>query len=138
MFNFYAKDFNLSLAFTSNGGVTGYITQFPGSLDLKKPFEGLYVLEESELKMSFVIEWQDKNFVSKTSTCYSGVTFSSENCQKYLLLKWLQTTESIANISPYQEIGHAIMFDKPQQDFELAMDKVLVQISNHIPFDDLF
>lgn len=130
---FYSKNFSVTLDFNSSGGISGKICPFLSEPSISKTFNGIFVNENSKIKVSFIIDWTNKNLFSEALTCYTGVIFKYQENNECMLLKWLHINESVTNIGCFLERDLELMLDCSGKDLIVETPKIL----RKIPSDSL-
>jgi hypothetical protein len=125
---FFSQNFNISFQFYPKGGLRGKVIDFPNTFRLTKTLEGLYLIEESAIRLSFTTEWKSDDLISKALSCFSGVIFSYDEHSECLFLKWLNINESNTSIGSCVERSTEVLFDCCSQNFLAETKKIIGRI----------
>jgi hypothetical protein len=125
---FFSENFNISLQFCHKGGLQGNVIDFPNTFRLTKTLHGLYLIEESGIRLSFTTEWKSDDLISKALTCFTGVIFSYGENSECLVLKWLTINESNTSIGSCVERSTEVLFNCTSRDFLAETKKIIGRI----------
>lgn len=127
---FYSASFSfqLQLKFHSSGGLDGIIRYEWLDLVYEKEFTGVQIPDETGFRLSFVVNWEDKNLDYITTTCFTGYLATSENIN-CLALRWLQSQSALTQFGAFTSDDLEIMFDVPGK----PPDEVIKMMIEKIP-----
>ena len=106
---YFSNNFLIQLRFHGNSLVNGRVVHYPVGLNSAEKFTGIFMEEDSMLKLSFFIKWNNPNVSRKILTGYSGEITHYEGERSCLRLDWLQVNECKLQLSSFTHRGTEIL-----------------------------